>query len=260
MTDEQLEELLRTTLERDATRVPLAHPEWDGIMRLRHHHAPPQPRRLLRLSIAAALMLAFVASVAVATRFAADGTQIVASPPPATTPAAPTTLQPPTPSSTTTSPVPFVTTIVPTVTLPSPPGTAQPPTSVVGAPTAYYRFAPDLDLAWTDQGRGPEICWRTPIDEQCVLDAITGPDQSAVNVVPSSANLTLVLVHDSHEDLARRQDHLIVTLANGESFGTPINWDQPDLKIGIVRIDSPADEIDSLTTAGQRLWPVNPGD
>lgn len=141
----------------------------------------------------------------------------------------------------------FGTTIVPPVTLP-PPVTTRPPTSVVGGPTAYYRLAPDLDLAWTDQDGVPQLCWRTPIDEQCIPEPITTLNATSTDVVPGSEQHALILVSDSHEERTSRPISVTVTFIDGESYRAAINWEHSELDFGIVRVSRPAEEIDAVAT------------
>ena len=61
MTDARLEDALRTLFEHDAARVPLAQPEWDGVVRLQIHRSGPPPHRA-RALVAVAVFVVMLAT------------------------------------------------------------------------------------------------------------------------------------------------------------------------------------------------------
>ena len=62
----------------------------------------------------------------------------------------------------------------PVLTLPDSPDLSEqvPPTVVSGEPVDWYRLAPDLDVSWYQPlgGETSMLCWRTPVEQDCVED------------------------------------------------------------------------------------------
>ncbi len=61
-------------------------------------------------------------------------------------------------------------TLAPQVTLPPVADPGVPVTVLAGGELSYFRYLPDIDLAWRDSPQGSEICWTTPAGSDCTRD------------------------------------------------------------------------------------------
>jgi hypothetical protein len=86
----------------------------------------------------------------------------------------------------------------PVVTLPPAANLSAAPITVpAGSELSYFRFLPDLDVAFRDapgeqtvRGSSAELCWRTPAGTGCIPDDFTSP---SVGLIPSTGAAILLL-------------------------------------------------------------------
>lgn len=279
MTDDELERALRDLLDHDAQQVRPTRPHWnpstvpdpEGISREdkwtggRDSGLGPRAAgrmrsaRIVVSAVTAGIIVVVVAAVAMLAGGSGDANEVAARPEPSLEPAATTTVPVTTttidgsttsvPASNTTAPSgPDTSTFTTTTVFGSPPSTlgpvdpaTQPPVTTVGGPDIYYRFASDIDLAWVLDGTRNMVCWRTPVDERCVLEPRPTGDELATMIVPTAADRTAILVLDGGR--GARMGALGVTLRDATSIEAPVLRDDPQIDIGIARVDAPWEEI-----------------
>lgn len=109
----------------------------------------------------------------------------------------------------------------PQETLPQSADLTTTPVTVQGtSPTEWYRLQPDLDVAWYSDGQGDsQLCFRTPVLEQCLPDQFVPGDYV---IVRSAGRQWLVVTMNA---LSR----LEVTLDDGTRRTVAV---QPDAQLG----------------------------
>lgn len=117
---------------------------------------------------------------------------------------------------------------VSTLPLTSDVSATPPPTVLSTGPVDWYRLAPDLDVAWYQNGTEPSmLCLRTPTEQTCRIDEFS-PDQP-LSATTSGGQLLVVVIGDQSESMAN------VGLSDGSIVSAPITWD-PQIGWGVVRI------------------------
>ncbi len=95
---------------------------------------------------------------------------------------------------------------VPTITLPASADLSTTPVTVAGStPSQWYRLQPDLDVAWVSPSNGgaSQLCFRTPVMEQCKDDTFRPGGYVAVK---SAGGHWIILTMDAIDQFVVRFD------------------------------------------------------
>ncbi len=130
----------------------------------------------------------------------------------------------------------------PIETLPSTPDVSETPATVAAAePIDWYRFAPDLDIAWyLDPQAQSDIsmfCWRTTavVEPQCYVDPLGATIVPLV--VPVAGGQTVVLAGGDPANPT-----LTVTLDDGTTLESPQDFDEI-IDWGAARFELPPERV-----------------
>jgi hypothetical protein len=215
---------IRDALGRIVAATPAVGPTPDPhVARL----SAPRPRRQVAIAAAAIAVVGAAGALALATRGPSDRTpaapgDTTGSPPSATEPAPPDSTRDPAGG------------VEPTLTVPDDPNMVPVPmTMAPDSPTAWYRLQPDLLITWKAGDGTTQLCWRTPIEEQCGADIGHGE----VLLITSAGGQAIVVSPDP-----------AATSATVEAQdGTPVTVQlerDPQLSWGVGRYETTAAPID----------------
>ena len=229
MTD--LETRLRDHFDERTRDLPDTGPGLGAITLTTHSNRSSSGRRALALAAASVIVVAAVGALVV---LGNRDTDPVASPDPINV-------------EDSTSGVSDSPPLQPVETLPNTPDVSETPVTVAAAgPVDWYRFAPDLDLAWfldpRSTGDISMFCWRTTavIEPQCFVDPLGATIVPLV--VPVAGGQTVVLAGGDPNDPT-----VTITLDDGttlearQEFDDTIDW-------GAARFEVPPDR--TITTVG----------
>jgi len=180
--------------------------------------SPTAPRRYVAIAAAVIAVCGAAGALTLATR----GPSGQAPGTPGNTSASPTSVTVPAPPDSTAE-------VDPTLTVPDDPFMVPSPITVgPGSPTAWYRLQPDLLITWKPVDNGTQLCWRSPIEEDCVDDL----GHTDVLAIPTAGGQTIVINTDSNATTAtvEQQDGSLITV--------DLERD-PQLGWGIGRYDTP---------------------